>query len=153
MIVHDHRIVSLLTKIHYFSPLGLKYTLPKIQSPVINLANKLDLPRFSTSLRIQGRVKCGKGTKGVTQHKKHGGGNHTQFLDGVNNWCGGKHILHFQEDIAQVLVSRLRYLIRQLILLQDFFIINIYTYIQGVSKKCNIRILCSFGLISQATIF
>ena len=30
MITHDHKIVSLLTKIHYFSPSGLKYTLPKI---------------------------------------------------------------------------------------------------------------------------
>ena len=34
MIAHAHKIVSLLTKIHYFSPLGLKYTLPKILSPV-----------------------------------------------------------------------------------------------------------------------
>ena len=63
-------------------------------APHINLENKLEVARFLTSLRIQDRAECGKGTKlhwgGDTKKKKLilGRVHRTYFLDGGNYWDG-----------------------------------------------------------------
>ena len=55
---------------------------------------KLELAKFSTLLRIQDRVKCGKGTElhgGGTPHRKictGRGGHRTYLLDEWNKWGG-----------------------------------------------------------------